>query len=123
MNKKKREEIGEMTQRLRAQAVEPAVVAHAFDLYEFQDNQGYTEKLSKTKQNRQMRKSTGCSSGEPGSIPSTHTITDICNSSSRGSDAMLWALWTPDMHGVHRHTCRLNTHMQALNVPHILGEG
>jgi hypothetical protein len=35
-----------------------------------------------------------------GSIPST-PIRQLCNSSSRGSDAFLWSLWALHTHGAH----------------------
>lgn len=51
----------------------------------------------------------------PCSIASTHTgLTTVCNSSSLGSDAVLWPLWTPSTHMVCRHTWRQTSHAHKI---------
>jgi hypothetical protein len=49
---------------------------------------------------------------DPDLIPSTHTwqLIIVCNSSLRGSDALLWPSQALGIHMVHRLTRRQNTH-------------
>lgn len=46
-------------------------------------------------------------------LASTQWPTMICNSSNRESDTFC-PTKTPDMHVVHRHTCRQNIHIHDL---------
>lgn len=49
-------------------------------------------------------------------IPSTWKLTTIHNSSSKRSDVFFWYLWTPDIHVVHRHTCKENAHTHEIKI-------
>jgi hypothetical protein len=48
---------------------------------------------------------------DSGSVSDTHMqLTTICNCSTMGSDAVLWALITPATHMLYTHASRQNTH-------------
>jgi hypothetical protein len=40
----------------------------------------------------------------------------ICNSNSRGSDALFWPPWVPQVHMLHRAACRQNTQTHKIKI-------
>jgi hypothetical protein len=40
----------------------------------------------------------------------------ICDSSSRGADALLWLLQAAGMQAEHRNTCKQNTHAHEIKL-------
>lgn len=55
----------------------------------------------------------GCRDGQKfQSMPPPHItlqLSNLCNISSKGFNALFWLLWAPIMHMVHRHTYRQNS--------------
>jgi hypothetical protein len=46
----------------------------------------------------------------------TWWLTMICDSSSRGADALLWLLQAAGMQAEHRNTCKQNTHAHEIKL-------